>query len=135
MEKLIHSNFLLQNQYAEQLYHDFAKSLPIIDYHNHLSPRSIAEDHNYKNISEIWISSDHYKWRAMRTFGVDEKYITGSSSDEEKFNQWAKTLPYTVRNPLFHWSQLELARYFDEFELLSPTNAKRIYNKTLSQIK
>ena len=135
MEKLIHSNFLLQNQYAEQLYHDFAKSLPIIDYHNHLSTKSIAEDQNYKNISEIWISGDHYKWRAMRTFGVDEKYITGSSSDEEKFNQWAKTLPYTVRNPLFHWSQLELARYFDEFELLSPTNAKRIYNKTLSQIQ
>lgn len=135
MEKLIHSNFLLQNQYAEQLYHDFAKSLPIIDYHNHLSTKSIAEDQNYKNISEIWISGDHYKWRAMRTFGVDEKYITGSSSDEEKFNQWAKTLPYTVRNPLFHWSQLELARYFDEFELLSPTNSKRIYDKTLSQIQ
>ena len=135
MGKLIHRNFLLQNRYSEQLYHDFAKSLPIIDYHNHLSPKSIAEDQHYKNIYEIWISGDHYKWRAMRTYGVDEKYITGASSDEKKFNEWAKTLPYTLRNPLYHWSQLELARYFDEFELLSPANSKRVYNKTLSQIQ
>ncbi|MDG1912829.1 MAG: glucuronate isomerase [Flavobacteriaceae bacterium] len=135
MKNLIHNNFLLENKYAELLYHEYAKTLPIIDYHNHLSPKAIAEDQRFENITEVWIAGDHYKWRAMRTLGVNEKYITGDSSDEEKFNHWAKTLPFTLRNPLHHWSQLELARYFNEFELLTPDNAQRIYQDTKAQIQ
>lgn len=135
MKNLIHNNFLLENKYAELLYHEYAKTLPIIDYHNHLSPKAIAEDQRFENITEVWIAGDHYKWRAMRTLGINEKYITGDSSDEEKFNHWAKTLPFTLRNPLHHWSQLELARYFNEFELLTPANAQRIYQDTKSQIQ
>ncbi len=135
MKNLIHNNFLLENKYAELLYHEYAKTLPIIDYHNHLSPKAIAEDQRFENITEVWIARDHYKWRAMRTLGINEKYITGDSSDEEKFNHWVKTLPYTLRNPLHHWSQLELARYFNEFELLTPANAQRIYQDTKSQIQ
>lgn len=135
MKNLIHNNFLLENKYAELLYHEYAKTLPIIDYHNHLSPKAIAEDQRFENITEVWIAGDHYKWRAMRTLGINEKYITGDSSDEEKFNHWVKTLPYTLRNPLHHWSQLELARYFNEFELLTPANAQRIYQDTKSQIQ
>lgn len=134
MKQFIHDNFLLQNNYAVSLYHDFAKDLPIIDYHNHLPPQAIAEDHQYKNITDLWIAGDHYKWRAMRTFGIDEKYITGNASEEEKFQKWATTLPYTLRNPLYHWSQLELARYFDEYELLTPQNAKRVYDSTSAQV-
>lgn len=135
MKNLIHNNFLLENKYAELLYHEYAKTLPIIDYHNHLSPKAIAEDQRFENITEVWIAGDHYKWRAMRTLGINEKYITGDSSDEEKFNHWVKTLPYTLRNPLHHWSQLELARYFNEFELLTPANAQRIYQDTKAQIQ
>lgn len=135
MKNLIHNNFLLENKYAELLYHEYAKTLPIIDYHNHLSPKAIAEDQRFENITEVWIAGDHYKWRAMRTLGINEKYITGDSSDEEKFNHWAKTLPFTLRNPLHHWSQLELARYFNEFELLIPDNAQRIYQDTKAQIQ
>jgi glucuronate isomerase len=135
MKNLIHNNFLLENKYAELLYHEYAKTLPIIDYHNHLSPKAIAEDQRFENITEVWIAGDHYKWRAMRTLGINEKYITGDSSDEEKFNHWAKTLPFTLRNPLHHWSQLELARYFNEFELLTPDNAQRIYQDTKAQIQ
>ena len=135
MKNLIHNNFLLENKYAELLYHEYAKTLPIIDYHNHLSPKAIAEDQRFENITEVWIAGDHYKWRAMRTLGINEKYITGDSSDEEKFNHWAKTLPFTLRNPLHHSSQLELARYFNEFELLTPANAQRIYQDTKAQIQ
>ena len=135
MKNLIHNNFLLENKYAELLYHEYAKTLPIIDYHNHLSPKAIAEDQRFENITEVWIAGDHYKWRAMRTLGINEKYITGDSSDEEKFNHWAKTLPFTLRNPLHHWSQLELARYFNEFELLTPANAQRIHQDTKAQIQ
>lgn len=135
MKNLIHNNFLLENKYAELLYHEYAKTLPIIDCHNHLSPKAIAEDQRFENITEVWIAGDHYKWRAMRTLGINEKYITGDSSDEEKFNHWAKTLPFTLRNPLHHWSQLELARYFNEFELLTPDNAQRIYQDTKAQIQ
>ena len=135
MKNLIHNNFLLENKYAELLYHEYAKTLPIIDYHNHLSPKAIAEDQRFENITEVWIAGDHYKWRAMRTLGINEKYITGDSSDEEKFNHWAKTLPFTLRNPLHHWSQLELANYFNEFELLTPDNAQRIYQDTKAQIQ
>src|SRR5210317_1959505 len=111
VNNFIHEDFLLQTPFASRLYHDYAKDLPIIDYHNHLSPRKIAENYRFDNISKVWLYGDHYKWRAMRTLGVDEKYITGNASDIEKFVKWGGTVPYTVRNPLYHWTHLELKRY------------------------
>lgn len=123
----IKDNFLLQNKQAEALYKNFAKEQPIIDYHCHLSPKEIAEDRVYENITQVWIAGDHYKWRAMRTLGIDEKYITGDASDKEKFMAWAKTVPHTLRNPLYHWTHLELKRYFDIDELLNEDSAERIY--------
>ena len=112
-KSFITDNFLLQTEIAETLYEKYAKNLPIIDYHNHLSAKKIAENKPIKNITQAWLNSDHYKWRGMRANGIDEKYITGSSTLEERFNKWAETVPYTLRNPLFHWTQLELKRYFD----------------------
>ncbi len=130
----IHDNFLLENKYAEELYHNFSKNQPIIDYHNHLSPALIADNHVFSNITEAWINGDHYKWRAMRTLGVNEKFITGDASAQEKFLQWGKTVPYTVRNPLFHWTHLELARYFDIYELLNEGSASKIYDEVSAKI-
>ncbi|EIJ37352.1 glucuronate isomerase [Galbibacter orientalis DSM 19592] len=132
--KFINDNFLLRNKYAEELYHNHASKMPIIDYHCHLSPKDIAENRVFENITKAWLDGDHYKWRAMRTLGINEKYITGNASDEEKFQQWAKTVPYTLRNPLFHWTQLELARYFDVYELLNEKNAKEIYKITSDKL-
>ncbi|MDT0645134.1 glucuronate isomerase [Zunongwangia sp. F260] len=132
----INDNFLLQNRYAEELYHKYSADQPIIDYHNHLSPKDIAEDRSFDNITQVWLAGDHYKWRAMRTLGVDEKYITGNASDKEKFLAWARTVPYTLRNPLYHWTHLELKRYFGIDELLNEDSAERIYeavNKQLQQ--
>ncbi|WPR76623.1 glucuronate isomerase [Algoriphagus sp. NG3] len=120
-------DFLLQNNFSKILYHQYAKDLPIIDYHNHLPPAEINANRKFENISKIWLAGDHYKWRAMRTFGINEKFITGNASDEEKFTNWAKTLPFTLRNPLYHWSHLELKRYFDFDELLSESNAAEVY--------
>lgn len=120
-------NFLLENTTAEILYHEYAKQQPIIDYHNHLSPKEIAEDKQFKNLTEIWLNGDHYKWRAMRTFGVAERYITGDANDKEKFEKWATTVPFTIRNPLYHWTHLELQRYFGIKDLLSPQSATTIY--------
>ncbi len=125
----ITDNFLLQTEIAETLYEKYAKDLPIIDYHNHLSAKKIAENKPIKNITQAWLNSDHYKWRGMRANGIDEKYITGSSTLEERFNKWAETVPYTLRNPLFHWTQLELKRYFDIDDILQPSTAKAIYDK------
>ncbi|MFM2265195.1 MAG: hypothetical protein RLZ77_615, partial [Bacteroidota bacterium] len=130
----IHDNFLLENKYAEELYHNYSKNQPIIDYHNHLSPQLIAEDKIFENITQVWINGDHYKWRAMRTLGINEKYITGDGTDKEKFMQWAKTVPYTMRNPLYHWTHLELARYFDITELLNEKSAERIYEEASAKI-
>lgn len=130
----IHDNFLLENKYAEELYHNFSKNQPIIDYHNHLSPKLIAENNIFKNITDVWINGDHYKWRAMRTLGVNEKFITGDASNKEKFLQWAKTVPYTMRNPLYHWTHLELARYFDITELLNEKSAEAIYEETSQKL-
>ena len=130
----ITDDFLLNNKYARELYHNYAKQMPIIDYHCHLSPKDIAEDRIFKNISEVWIHGDHYKWRAMRTFGIDEKHITGNSDDKEKFEKWAETVPFTLRNPLFHWTHLELQRYFELDELLSPENAEEIYKKASGKL-
>ncbi len=128
MKAFLNEDFLLQSPTAKTLYHEFAAKQPIIDYHNHLVPEQIAEDKQFDNITQIWLYGDHYKWRAMRAHGVDEKYITGNASDEEKFMKWAETVPYTMRNPLYHWTHLELQRYFGVTELLNKDSAKRIYD-------
>ncbi len=125
----IHDQFLLKNKYAQELYHNYAAHQPIIDYHNHLPPKEIAENRVFENISQVWLAGDHYKWRAMRTLGVDEKFITGTASDKEKFIAWAKSVPATVRNPLYHWTHLELKRYFGVDVLLNEQNASEIYDE------
>ena len=135
IKNFIHKDFLLQTSFASRLYHDYAKDLPIIDYHNHLSPKKIAEDFRFDNISQVWLHGDHYKWRAMRTLGIDEKYITGNASDLEKFMKWGETVPYTVRNPLYHWTHLELKRYFNIDTLLDQNNAQEIYNSCSEQLQ
>ena len=128
MKKFLDENFLLQNKTAQKLYHDFAKKMPVIDYHCHLSAEQIANDINFENITQAWLYGDHYKWRAMRTNGVDESYITGNKTDYEKFEKWAETVPYTLRNPLYHWTHLELQRYFDVYDILDEKSSKKIYN-------
>lgn len=125
----ITDNFLLHSEQAELLYHTYAKGLPILDYHNHLSLKQLAENKPIKNITEAWLNGDHYKWRAMRANGIDEHLITGSATLEERFEKWAETVPYTVRNPLFHWTQLELKRYFNIDDILQPATANQIYKK------
>lgn len=127
MKNFLDDNFLLNSRIAEELYHDYAKELPIIDYHNHLPPQELAENKQFENLTSIWLQGDHYKWRAMRANGVDEQYITGGASDQEKFQHWAKTVPYTLRNPLYHWTHLELQRYFGIHDLLSEKTADAIY--------
>lgn len=128
-KSFIHDQFLLKNKYAQELYHNYAAHQPIIDYHNHLPPKEIAENRVFENISQVWLAGDHYKWRAMRTLGVDEKFITGTASDKEKFIAWAKSVPATVRNPLYHWTHLELKRYFGVDVLLNEKNASEIYDE------
>jgi len=135
IKPFLDDNFLLQNSTAARLYHEYAKNQPIIDYHNHLPPEEIANNKKFANITQIWLQGDHYKWRAMRANGVDEKYITGKASDAEKFSQWAATVPYTMRNPLFHWTHLELQRYFGIKELLSPKTAAKIFEKTNAHLQ
>ncbi len=120
-------DFLLQTETARRLYHDYARHLPIIDYHCHLSPEAIARNENFENMTSIWLAGDHYKWRALRTLGTDEKYITGNATDEEKFRTWAAAIPYTMRNPLYHWAQMELKNPFGVTELLTENNAPDIY--------
>lgn len=131
----INDNFLLENKFAEELYHNYSKNQPIIDYHNHLNPQFIAEDKIFDNITNAWIQGDHYKWRAMRTLGIHEQFITGNGSDKDKFLSWGKTVPYTMRNPLYHWTHLELARYFDIYDLLNEKSAEKIYNEISEKIK
>ena len=133
-QTFINDNFLLENKYAEELYHNYSKNQPIIDYHNHLNPQFIAEDKIFENITQVWINGDHYKWRAMRTNGINEAYCTGDKSDYEKYEQWAATVPYTMRNPLYHWTHLELARYFDIYDLLNEKSAEKIYIETTEKI-
>ncbi len=125
----INKDFLIKSEIAKELYDNHSKDMPIIDYHCHLSPQEIAEDKRYKNITEIWLYGDHYKWRAMRSFGIEERYITGDASDYEKFLEYAKMMPYTLGNPLYHWTHLELKRYFDIDTILSEKTAKEIWEK------
>ena len=121
-------NFLLQSPAAERLYHDHAAKMPIIDYHCHLNPEYVASDHRFRSLAEIWLDGDHYKWRAMRTNGVAERYCTGDASDWDKFEKWAETVPYTMRNPLYHWTHLELKTAFGVDKLLGPSTAREIYD-------
>lgn len=132
--KFINDNFLLDTKFAEELYHNYSKTLPIIDYHNHLPPQQIAEDKIFGNLTDVWINGDHYKWRAMRTLGINEQFITGKASDKDKFLSWAKTVPYTMRNPLYHWTHLELARYFDIYDLLNEASAETIWEQTTEKL-
>jgi glucuronate isomerase len=135
MKKFLDQDFLLETTTAKTLYHNFAARLPIIDYHCHLPPNQIAEDSNFKNLTQIWLYGDHYKWRAMRANGIPEKYITGDASDYEKFEKWAETVPYTLRNPLYHWTHLELQRYFDVYDILSPATARKIYDECTAKLQ
>jgi glucuronate isomerase len=135
MKKFLDENFLLQSETAKKLYHDFAEKMPIIDYHCHLPVEQIANDINFENLTQIWLYGDHYKWRAMRANGVDESYCTGNKSDYEKFEKWAETVPYTLRNPLYHWCHLELQRYFDVHKILNPASAKEIYEECTRKLQ
>jgi len=135
MKKFLDENFLLQNKTAQQLYNDFARPQPIIDYHNHLPPDQIANDISFENLTKIWLYGDHYKWRAMRTNGINEKYCTGNATDYEKFEKWAATVPYTMRNPLYHWTHLELQRYFGIDTILNAGSAKAIYDEASAKLQ
>jgi glucuronate isomerase len=135
MKTFLDENFLLQSDTAQRLYHEYAGKMPIIDYHSHLSAKDIAEDRQFDNLTQVWLYGDHYKWRAMRTNGIDEKYITGNASDFDKFMKWAETVPNTLRNPLYHWTHLELQRYFSITKLLSPSTAEEIYREASSKLQ
>jgi len=127
MKHFLDKDFLLATETSKLLYHEYAEKMPVIDYHCHLPPHEIAEDINFNNLTHAWLYGDHYKWRAMRTNGVDEKFITGSAGDWEKFEQWAATVPYALRNPLYHWTHLELQRYFDINVVLDQGTAASVY--------
>ena len=135
MKPFIHDNFLLGNKTAEKLYHKYSENKPVIDFHCHLSPELIAGNHQFTNLTQAWLKGDHYKWRAMRTNGVSEKFCTGNATDIEKFKKWAETVPATIGNPLYHWTHLELLRYFDITELLSPSTATGIYEKASALLR
>ncbi len=129
MEPFIHDHFLLHSEIARELYHKHAAKMPIFDYHCHIPPQDIATDRQFINLTQIWLYGDHYKWRAMRTNGVDEKFCTGTASDWEKFEKWAETVPHTLRNPLYHWTHLELKRFFGIDKLLCPATAREIWEE------
>ncbi|MDR2424391.1 MAG: glucuronate isomerase [Prevotellaceae bacterium] len=135
MKKFMDNNFVLQTETAQYLYHEHAKHLPVIDYHCHLDPKLIAEDYRFDNLGELLLAEDHYKWRAMRTNGIDERYITGNAGYREKFDKWAETVPYTMRNPLYHWTHLELQRTFGVDKLLKPETAKEIYDECSEKLR
>ncbi|MEN8248109.1 MAG: glucuronate isomerase [Bacteroidota bacterium] len=133
--EFINKDFLLQNEFARQLYHDYASSMPIIDYHCHISPKEIAENKQFANLTEIWLAGDHYKWRALRANGVEEEYITGDKLPKEKFKKWAETVPYTLRNPLYHWTHMELKNTFGITGLVNEDSADKIYDQCTEKLK
>ncbi|MDX2301464.1 MAG: glucuronate isomerase [Microscillaceae bacterium] len=135
MKNFLDHHFLLHNETAEMLYYQYAAALPLIDYHNHLSPKDIALNRRFDNLSQAWLEGDHYKWRAMRTNGIQEKYCTGNANDWEKFEKWASTVPNTLRNPLYHWTHLELQRYFDIQDLLNTQSARKIYEEASTKLR
>lgn len=128
MKQFMDKDFLLSTETAKQLYHNYAATVPIIDYHCHIDPKEIAENKNYETITQVWLGGDHYKWRQMRSNGVDEKYITGAATDREKFQKWAETLEKAIGNPLYHWSHLELQRYFGYYGALNSNTAEEVWN-------
>jgi len=130
----IHEDFLLTTPTSRRLYHEYAAAEPILDYHCHLPPHDLAENRQFANLFEIWLEGDHYKWRAMRANGVDERYITGDATPYEKFQAWARTVPYTLRNPLYHWTHLELKRYFGLDELLDERSAPAIWERANARL-
>ena len=132
--QFMNENYLLNNDIAVELYHKHAKKMPIFDFHCHLNPKDIYEDRVFKNIGDLWLSEDHYKWRLLRTNGIEEKYITGSADDGEKFSKWAETIPYAIGHQLFHWTHLELFRYFGIDEMLCSQSAERIWEKCNKKI-
>ena len=135
MKSFLDQDFLLQTDTARELYHEYAAKMPIIDYHCHLDPRQIAENHQFEDLTEIWLGGDHYKWRAMRANGIPEEYITGDKPSYEKFLKWAETMPYTMRNPLYHWTHLELSRIFGIHKVLNPASAKEIYTTCTDKLR
>jgi len=136
MKNFLDENFLLQTETAKKLYHEHASKMPIIDYHCHLIPSMVANDHQFKTLTEAWLGGDHYKWRAMRTNGIDEKFCTGKdTTDWEKFEKWAETVPNTMRNPLYHWTHLELKTAFGIDKLLSPATAREIYDECTAKLQ
>ncbi|MDD6631718.1 MAG: glucuronate isomerase [Agathobacter sp.] len=135
MKKFMDEDFLLTTETAKNLYHNYAEKLPIIDYHCHLSPQEIYEDVRYENITQVWLGADHYKWRQMRSNGVEEKYITGDASDREKFQKWAETLEKAIGNPLYHWSHLELKKYFGYEGHLCGDTAQEVWDLTSEKLK
>lgn len=135
MKKFLDDNFLLHSETAQTLYHGYAKDKAIIDYHCHLNPKEIADDINFENLGQIWLNGDHYKWRAMRTNGVEEKYCTGKVSDWEKFEKWAETVPNTLRNPLYHWTHLELKTAFGIEKILNPSTAREIFEEASAKLR
>lgn len=134
MKSFMDQDFLLKTKTAQILYHEYAKGMPLIDYHCHLSPQQIADDINFNNLTQAWLYGDHYKWRAMRANGVPEDYCTGQKSDTEKFKYWAATVPFTMRNPLYHWTHLELQRYFGIKDILNSASANSIYEQATEQL-
>ena len=134
MKSFMDQDFLLKTKTAQILYHEYAKGMPLIDYHCHLSPQQIADDLNFNNLTQAWLYGDHYKWRAMRANGVHEDYCTGQKSDTEKFKYWAATVPFTMRNPLYHWTHLELQRYFGIKDILNSASANSIYEQATEQL-
>src|SRR5271170_7625976 len=134
MKTFITENFLLETETARELYFNHAAPQPIYDYHCHLSPRQIAENYRFRNLYEIWLAGDHYKWRAMRSNGIAERFITGNASDEEKYQAWVRTMPYTLRNPLYHWSHLELLRYFGIDDLINEESGPSIWKRANAKL-
>ena len=128
MKKFLDEDFLLDTETAKKLYHEFAEAMPILDYHCHINPQEIYEDRKFDNITQVWLGGDHYKWRQMRSNGVEERYITGDATDREKFQKWAETLEMAIGNPLYHWSHLELKRFFGYEGYLSGENAEEVWN-------
>ena len=135
MKKFMDEDFLLTNETAVKLYHDYAEKMPIVDYHCHINPKEIAEDIRFDNITQLWLGADHYKWRFLRSCGVDEKYITGDANDHDKFIMWAKVLGTAIGNPLYHWSHLELKRYFGYEGVLNEKTAEEVWNLCNEKLK
>ena len=139
MKKFLDEDFLLTNDVAKELYFNHAKKMPIYDFHCHLVPQEIYEDKKFKNITEAWLGAnhygDHYKWRLLREFGVEEKYITGDADDRERFNKFAEVIPYMVGNPIYQWTHLELQRYFGIYDILSPKTADKIWNECNAKLE